>query len=136
MSKKNSHRLIMGVSKLAHSFFMGSLSNLLVTRTGITSRMFEFQPDQISHFGVTCHLFSNMNISKTRIIGQSWSYIMCSINGIGKGCIRFWGSLDHNCGCHGNQNLPLTYYEENDIATFFRSFLLDLRQTYRYQKQA
>ena len=44
------------------------------------------------------------------------------------GCIRFWGSLDHNSGFHGNRKPPLTYNGENDVSTFswlffIRSFL-------------
>ena len=43
-----------------------------------------------------------------------------------KGCIRFWGILDQNCGFHGNRKLPLTYNGENDVFSrlfFIRSFI-------------
>ena len=39
---------------------------------------------------------------------------MCSIPGVGKGCIRFWGRLDQNSGFHG----------ENDVSTFSWLFLI------------
>ena len=82
-------RLIMGkwCSKLARSFSIGSLSNLLITRKGIKSRTFEFQPIR----SVTLEIralerqkisyiltLSNMNISKP--VEQSWSNFMRSIN--------------------------------------------------------
>ena len=67
-----------GVSMLARSFFIGPSSNLLVIRTDIKSPSdeFDFRPDRISHFGVTCPwlehqkspytlILSNMNFSKT-----------------------------------------------------------------------
>ena len=47
---------------------------------------------------------------------------MCSITG--KGCIRFWGRLDQNCGFHGNRKSPLTYNGGNDVSTFSRLFLI------------
>ena len=31
-----------------------------------------------------------------RPVGQSWSNFMCSITGVGRGCIMFWGRLDKN----------------------------------------
>ena len=57
-------------------------------------------------------------------VGQSWSNFMCSITGLGEGCIRFWGRLEQNCGFHGNRNPPLTYNGENDVSTFSRLFLI------------
>ena len=53
-------------------------------------------------------------------VGQSWSNFMCSITGVGKGCIRFWGRLDQNSGFHGNRKPPLTYNGENDVSTLSR----------------
>ena len=35
--------------------------------------------------------------------------------GWGKGCIRFWGRSDQNCGFHGNTNLSLTYNGQNGV---------------------
>ena len=57
-------------------------------------------------------------------VGQSWSNIMCSIIGVGKGCIRFWWRLNKNSGFHGNRKPPLTYNGENDVSTFSRLFLI------------
>ena len=42
-------------------------------------------------------------------VGQSWSNLMCSIFGVGKGCIMFWGRLGQNSGVHGKRKPPLTY---------------------------
>ena len=45
--------------------------------------------------------------------------ILCVASlGWGKGCIRFWGSLDQNSGFHGNRKPPLTYNGENDVHLF------------------
>ena len=49
---------------------------------------------------------------------------MCSITGLGKGCIRFWHRLDQNSDFHGNRKPPLTYHGENDVSTFSRLFLI------------
>ena len=56
-------------------------------------------------------------------VGQSWSNFMCSITGVGEGCIRFWGRLDQNSGFHGNRKPPLTYNGEKDVASFSQLFL-------------
>ena len=49
---------------------------------------------------------------------------MCSITGVQKGCIGFWGRFDQNSGFHGNRKPPLTYYGENDVSTFSRLFMI------------
>ena len=54
--------------------------------------------------------------------------------GWGKGCIRFWGRLDQNCGCHGNQKLPLIYNGENGVSTFSQSFLIGSSPNLRVSK--
>ena len=41
--------------------------------------------------------------------------------GWGKGCIRFWGRSDKNCGYHGNRKLPFTYNGENGLSAFSQS---------------
>ena len=56
--------------------------------------------------------------------GQSWSNIICSITGVGKGCIWFWGRLDQNSCFHSNRKLPLAYNGEKDVSTFSRLFLI------------
>ena len=63
---------------------------------------------------------SDMNISKASL-GQ---ILFVASMGSGKGCIRFWGRLDQNCCCHGNQKLPLTCNVENGVSTFSLSFLI------------
>ena len=47
--------------------------------------------------------------------------------GWGKGCLRFWGRSDQNCGYHGNRNFPLTYNAENDVSAFSQSPLIGVR---------
>ena len=49
---------------------------------------------------------------------------MCSITGVGKGCIMFWSGLDQNSGVHGNRKPPLTYNRENGVYTFSRLLLI------------
>ena len=92
------------------------------------SDKFEFRPDWIRHFRVTCPwaqkknslytTLSDMNISKA----SPGQILFVASVGWGKGCIRFWGRLDQNCCCHGNQKLPLTYNGENGVSTFSQSF--------------
>ena len=79
------------VAKLAYSFFIRSLSNLLVTGTSITSQTssnysrirsvtLEFRAHECQEISYIL-LLSNMKISNTRV-GQYWSKFMSSINGI------------------------------------------------------
>ena len=49
---------------------------------------------------------------------------MCSITGVGGGCIRLWGRLDQNSGFHGNKKPTLTYNGENDVSTYSRLLLI------------
>ena len=83
---------------------------------------FDCWPDQTTHFGVTCPWMTKILHFRTwislRPVGQSWSNFMCSITGVGKGCIMFWGWLVQNTGVHGNRKPPLTYYGENGVSTF------------------
>ena len=44
--------------------------------------------------------------------------------GRGKGCIRFCGRSDQNCGYHGNRKLPLTYNGQNGVSAFSQSALI------------
>ena len=44
--------------------------------------------------------------------------------GWSKGCVRFRGRSDQNCGYHGNRKLPLTYNEENGVSAFSQSPLI------------
>ena len=51
--------------------------------------------------------------------------ILCVASfGWGKGCIRFWGRLDQNCGFHGNRKPPLNYNGKNGVSTFSRLLLI------------
>ena len=54
-------------------------------------------PNQTTHFGVICPWVMKMSHFWTWIslkpVGQSWSNFMCSIIGVGEGCIMFWGRL-------------------------------------------
>ena len=66
-----------------------------------SSNEFDFGPDQTTLVGVTCPWmtknFTLRTLISLRLVGQSWSNLMCSIIVVGKGCIRFWGRLvkDH-----------------------------------------
>ena len=78
---------------------------------------FDFGPNQTTHFGVTCPWVTKISHFWTWIslkpVGQSWSNFMCSIIGIGKGCIRFWGRLDQNSDRHGNRKPPHSFLIES-----------------------
>ena len=96
-----------------------------------SSDVFDFGPDQITHFGVICPWMTKILHFRTWIslkpVGQSWSNLMCSITagvGVRKGCIMFYGRLDQNSGVHGNRKPPLTYNGENSVSTFSRLLLI------------
>ena len=42
--------------------------------------------------------------------------------GLGEGCIMFWGRLDQNSGVHGNRKPPLAYNGENGVHLFSVAF--------------
>ena len=69
---------------------------------------FDFDPDQTTHFGVTCHWMTKIYTSELENLwGQlaNLDQILCVASlGVGKGCIMFWGRLDQNPGVHGNRN--------------------------------
>ena len=65
------------------------------------------------------YTLSNKSISKT-----SWPILSVASLGRGKGCIRFWGRSDQNCGYHGNRKLPLTYNGKNGVPAFSQSPLI------------
>ena len=89
---------------------------------------FNFGPNQTIHVGDTCPWVMKISHFWTWIslkpVSQSWSNFMCSIIGMGKRCIRFWGRLDQNSGFHGNRKPPLTYNGENGVSTFSRLLLI------------
>ena len=90
-----------------------------------SSDKFDFGPDQTTHFGVTCPWVTKILHFRTwiflRPVGQSWSNLC--VASLGKGCIMFWGRLDHNSGVHGNRKPPLTYNGENGVSTFSQLLL-------------
>ena len=65
-----------------------------------SSVKFDFGPNQTIHFGVTCPWVTKISYFQTWIslkpVGQYWSNVICSIIGLGNGCIRFWGRLDQS----------------------------------------
>ena len=83
---------------------------------------FDFGPDQTTHYGVTCPWMTKILHFRTwislRPVCQSWSNFMCSITGVGKGCVMFWGRFDQNSGVHDNRNPLLTYNGEKGVSTF------------------
>ena len=128
--KKISYRLMMGKCCLHASLFI--FDRIIIKVAGNQDRHkssveFDFGLNQTTHFGVTCPWVTKISHFWTwtslKPFGQSWSNFMCSIIGVGKGCIRFWGRLDQSSGFHGNRKSPLTYNGENDVSIFSRLFL-------------
>ena len=113
---------------LARSFLIESSSKLLVTRTGIKARMSLISSRIRLLTGVICPWMTKILHFRIwislRPVGQSWSDFMCSIRGMGKGCIMFWGRLDQDPGVHGNRKPPFTYNGENGVSTFSRLLLI------------
>ena len=64
---------------------------------------------------------SNNYISKTSwpILVKFYQYLASL--GWGKGCIRFWGRSNQNCGYHANRKLPLTYNGQKGVPAFAQS---------------
>ena len=108
---------------LAPLFSIESSSKLLVTRKGIKAR--------------TSLISGRIRLLTLELLALEWrkfytfeleylwgqlanlDQILCVASlGVGKGCIMFWGRLDHNSGVHGNRNPPLTYNGENGVSTF------------------
>ena len=117
------------VSMLARSFFIESSSKLLVTRTGIKARL--------------SLILGRIWLLSLELLALEWSkfytfklkffwgqlanldQILCvASQGVGKGCIMFWGRLDQNSGVHGNKKPPLTYNGENGVSTFSQLLLI------------
>ena len=93
-----------------------------------SSDKFDFGPDQTTHFGVTCPWVTKFYTFELEYLwGQlaNLDQILCVASlGVGKGCIMFWGRLDHNSGVHGNRKPPLTYNGENGVSTFSQLLLI------------
>ena len=116
------------VSMLARLFSIESSSKLLLTRTGIKAR--------------TSLISGRIRLLTLELLALEWQkfytfeleylwgqlanldQILCVASmGVGKGCIMFWGRLDHNSGVHGNRKPPLTYNGENGVSTFSQLLL-------------
>ena len=121
---KISHRLIMGksVSMLARSFLIESSSKLLVTRTGIKARKFDFPSDySLELLALEWRKYT----FELEYLLTNLDQILCVASlGVGKGCIMFRGRLDQNSGAHGNRKPPLTYNGEHGVSTFSRLLLI------------
>ena len=114
---------------LACSFLIESSSTLLVTRKSIKAGT-SLISGRIRL--LTLELLA-LEIRKfyTFELEYLWSQlanldqILCVASlGVGKGCIMFWGRLDHNSGVHSNRKPPLTYNGENGGSTFSWLFLI------------
>ena len=124
----------------ARLFSIESSSKLLVTRTGIEAQMSlisgRIRLLTLELLALEWRKFYTFELEY--LWGQlaNLDQILCVASlGMGKGCIMFWGRLDHNSGVHGNRKPPLTYNGENGVSTFSqllltRSFLyLQVRRT-------
>ena len=113
---------------LARLFSIESSSKLLVTRTGIKART-SLISDWIRLLTLELLALEWRKFYTFRtwnILGQlaNLDQILCVASlGVGKGCIMFWGRLDHNSGVHGNRKPPLTYNGENGVYTFSQLLL-------------
>ena len=114
---------------LARSFLIESSSKLLETRTGIKARKSlisgRIRLLTLELLALEWRKFYTFELEY--LWGQltNLDQILCVASlGVGKGCIRFWGRLDQNCGVHGNRKPPLTYNGENGVSTFSRSLLI------------
>ena len=113
---------------LARLFSIESSSKLLLTRTGIKAR--------------TSLISGRIRLLTLELLALEWQkfytfeleylwgqlanldqILRVASMGVGKGCIMFWGRLDHNSGVHGNRKPPLTYNGENGVSTFSQLLL-------------
>ena len=113
---------------LARLFSIESSSKLLVTRTGIKARMSlisgRIRLLTLELLALEWRKFYTFELEY--LWGQlaNLDQILCVASlGVGKGCIMFWGRLDHNSGVHGNRKPPLTYNGENGVSTFSQLLL-------------
>ena len=93
---------------------------------------FNFGPNHITHFGVTCPCVMKISHFWTWIslkpFGQSWSNFMCSIIGVGERLHKVLGQIGSKLWFPWQQKVPIDLYWENDVSTFsllfcIRSFL-------------
>ena len=113
---------------LACLFSIKSSSKLLVTRTGIKARTSlisgRIRLLILELLALEWRKFYTVELEY--LWGQlaSLDQILCIASlGAGKGCIMFWGRLNHNSGVHGNRKPPLTYNGENGVSTFSQLLL-------------
>ena len=114
---------------LARSFFIESSSKLLATRTVIkawsSSILGQIRPLILELLVLEWRKFHTFELEYLwSQLANLLSNFMCSITGVGKGCIMFWGWLDQNSGVHGNRKPRLTYDEDNGVSTFSRLLLI------------
>ena len=71
---------------------------------------FDFEPNQTTHFGVTCpwvmkipHFWTWISLKP---VGQSWSNFMCSIIGVGERLHKVLGQIDLGTLDSGERSLP------------------------------
>ena len=113
---------------LTHSFLIESLSQLLVTRTGMKAWT-NLISGRIRLLWVTLEVLTlewrKFHTFKLEYLwGQlaNFDQSLCVASlGVGKGCI-FFGRLDQNAGVHGNRKPPLTYNGENGVHFFSVAF--------------
>ena len=115
---------------LARLFFIESSSKLLVTRTGIkawsSSILGRIRPLILELLVLQWRKFHTFELEYLWSQLANLDQILCIASlGLGKGRLMFWGSLEQNCGVHGNEKPPLTYNGENGVSTF--SWLLLVR---------
>ena len=116
------------VSMLARLFLIESSSKLLVTRTGIKTRLSSIlgwiRPIILELLALEWRKFHTFELEYLWSQLTYLDQILCVASlGWGKGCIRFWGRLDQNSGFNGNRKSLLTYNGENDVSTFSWLFL-------------
>ena len=114
---------------LACSFLIESLSDLLVTRTGIkawTSLISgRIRLLTLELLALEWRKFYTFELVYLRDHLANLDQILCVASlGVGKGCIMFWGRLDQTSGSHGNRKPPLTYNGENGVSTFSRLLMI------------
>ena len=113
---------------LARLFSIESLPKLLVTRTGIKARTslisswIRLLPLEL--LALEWRKFYTFELEYFWVQLVSLDQILCVVSlRVEKGCIMFWGRLDHNSGVHGNRKPPLTYNWENCVSTFSQLLL-------------
>ena len=113
---------------LAHSFLIESSSKLLVTRTGIKTRMSlisgRIRPLTLKLLALEWRKFYTFELEYHWDQLSNLDQILSVASlGVGKGIV-LRGRLCQNCGVHGHRKPPLIYNGENGVATFSRLVLI------------